>query len=116
MRALSRISLKDRKRMVDTIRKERPSVIAKIAQTKFVPPSTPAAAWLATTIDTRMPAAPGMGRPTMYLPGLVGLPCSPIVSTLKRASRIAPHAMKMNAAMSPGGTRTPTSSCRSVHW
>ena len=55
----------------------------------------------------RMPAAPGTGRPTMYLPGLVGAPFSPIDSTLKRARRTAPAAVKMNDATRPTVVRLP---------
>ncbi len=101
--------------MVDTIRNERPTVTARSGHTYSTPPSTPAAAWLATMIDTRMPAAPGMGSPTMYLPGLLGLPCSPMERTLKRASRTAPQAMKTNETMSPRGNRGLSRRCK-VHW
>ncbi len=46
-----------------------------------------------------------MGRPTMYLPGLLGLPCSPMERTLNRARRTAPQAMKTKETMSPRGKR-----------
>ncbi len=46
----------------------------------------------------------------MYLPGLVGAPFSPIESTLKRASRTAPAAVKRKPAMSPSIGR-----CQSDH-
>src|SRR5262245_23800670 len=93
VRRLRRRSLKERKRMVDTIRNERPRVVAKIAEAYSALPICPAIAWFATTMDTRIPAAPGMGRPTMYLEGFVGFPASPIERTLKRASRMAPQAV-----------------------
>src|SRR5262249_35751467 len=99
--ALSFRSLKGRKGRVEPIGRERSRVTPRIGQVYSAPPIAPATAWLATTIDTRMPAAPGMGRPTMYFEGLVGLPASPMDRTLKRASRIAPHAVKTKEMMRP---------------
>ena len=86
---------------------------AVIAHTYFGPWSISSSpiAWFARTSEMRMPAAPGTGRPTMYLPGFVGVPFSPIDSTLKRARRTAPAAAKTNAA-----TRPMVESCRSDHW
>jgi hypothetical protein len=53
----------------------------------------------------RMPDAGGIGRPTVYLLGLVGEPLELELITLKRAKRIAPHAVNKNAMNAPPGKR-----------
>src|SRR5689334_11598046 len=90
VRQLIRRSLKERKRMVLTMKKE--STSTTISTGTGEPERPPETAWLAATSETRMPAAPGIGRPRMYLSAFLGEPSEVIDSTLKRASRIAPHA------------------------
>ena len=86
--------------MVDTIRNDSPSVVASTGHAQASKASGPPTACSATTSEMRMPAAPGMGSPTMYLPGFCGLPLSPMVRTLNRARRMAPHDVKRNAVNS----------------
>jgi hypothetical protein len=50
----------------------------------------------------RIPDAGGMGRPTMYLPGLACTEVLEFDRTLNRARRIAPQAVKRNAVRMPG--------------
>src|SRR5215216_1313120 len=52
--------------------------------------------------DTKMPVDGGVGKPMMYLPGLVGPPLGLELSTLKRANRTAAQATNMKAVKMPG--------------
>ncbi len=94
-----RSSLNERKRTRDTMRAESTSTMSAVepSLTSWYEP----ALWLTMTMKTSTLAAAGMGRPSMYLPGLT-LPAawSRRERTLKRASRMAPAhtyrpAMKM---------------------
>src|SRR3954452_17465280 len=98
VRALSLRSLNVRNRTVDTINIERSTVMPRIGHDQASTLSRASMAWLATTSEMRIPAAPGIGRPMTYLPGLVGAPLSLVASTLKRARRTAPHPQKRNDA------------------
>src|SRR5690606_20034968 len=86
---LSLRSLKERNLIVLTMKKE--SAITTAA-TIVGDPDTRPKSLLARTIEMRMPAAAGMGRPRMYLPGFFGAPASPVEMTLKRARRMQPQA------------------------
>ena len=55
-----------------------------------------------------IPAAAGIGSPTIYLPGFTGSPLSAVLSTLKRANRIVPHATYPKEINTPAAP----SSCR----
>ena len=88
VRQLSLRSLKERKRIALTMKKESATTTHRIGTGELARP--PETAWLAATSDTRMPAAPGIGSPKMYLLGFLGEPSRDIDSTLKRASRTAP--------------------------
>src|SRR6266542_1125111 len=100
VRALSLRSLNERKRIVETISIDRSTVIPRMGHDHASTLSRPSMAWLATTREIRMPAAPGIGSPMMYLPGLVGAPVWLVERTLKRASRTAPHPVNKNDAAS----------------
>src|SRR5687768_5846440 len=97
--------------MVETMSIDRSSVTPRIGHDHATVLSRPSMAWLATTSEMRIPAAPGMGRPTTYLPGLVGAPFSLVARTLKRASLIAPQAVKRKEA-----TRAALGWWGDVHW
>ncbi len=94
VRTFSWMSLKDRKRMVLTIRKASATTTPKISQGE--PMWSRRAVWratvFATTSEIRIPAAPGMGSPRIHLLGFFGAPLAAVVSTLKRARRMTPQA------------------------
>src|SRR4029077_11162635 len=98
VRAFSFRSLNDRKRTVETISIESSTVMPKMGHDHASTLSRASMAWLATTSEMRMPAAPGIGRPTMYLPGLVGAPLWLVESTLNLARRTAPQPVNRNDA------------------
>src|SRR5262245_61441566 len=100
VRALSLRSLKDLKRTVETISIERRKVIPMMGHDQASTLSRESMAWLATMSEMRMPAAPGMGSPMMYLPGLLGAPLVLVERTLNRANRTAPQPVKRNEAAS----------------
>src|SRR5258706_14971238 len=100
VRAFSLRSLNDRKRTVETINIERRNVMPRMGHDHASTLRRASIAWLATISEMRMPAAPGMGSPTMYLPGLLGAPLVLVERTLKRASRTAPQPMNTNATAS----------------
>src|SRR5882724_3305771 len=100
VRALSFKSLKDRNRTVETMSIDRSTVIPRIGHDHASTLRRASIAWLATMSEITMPAAPGIGRPTMYLWGLVGAPLSFVERTLNRASRTAPQPVKRNDAAS----------------
>src|SRR5687768_9496733 len=88
------MSLNDRNGTVLTMKNESAITTATISSREAW--TEPVTAKFATMIATSRPAAPGMGRPTMYLLGFLGAPLGVVASTLKRASRIAPHARYTN--------------------
>src|SRR5258706_16366923 len=98
VRALSFKSLNERKRTVEAVSIESSTVMPKMGHDQASTLSRASIAWLAPTSEMRMPAAPGIGRPTMYLPGLVGAPLWFVVRTLNLARRTAPHPVNRNDA------------------
>src|SRR4249919_2998911 len=100
VRAFSLRSLNERKRTVETISIDRRKVMPRIGHDQASTLSRASMAWLATISEMRMPAAPGMGRPTMYLPGLLGAPLVLVERTLNRARRTAPQPRNTNDAAS----------------
>src|SRR5215470_17895036 len=100
VRRLSRTSLKVRYRRVETIRSESTATTMAMGTRAPVPSgSPPRIPWWAMTIETIIPAASGMGRPTKNR--LLPEWSDEWARTLNRARRSAPQAVYMNETRRP---------------